>query len=212
MNSSMLEAYQAHGMVDIAVFELFFRKLPPERGFLLVAGLEQAAGVSRNPALYAGGSRLAVRLRLVRAGLRGVAGGFQFHRRRACHAGRHGVLRQRADAARDRAAAAGAARRNAADQHPAFPDADRLQGGAHGAGSAGQSSWSISACAARMAPRPGCWRRGQATSRASPAPPHVLGRREFGIPLVGTMAHSFVQAHDDEATPSSASPARGRKR
>ena len=28
----------------------------------------------------------------------------------------------------------------------------------------------------------------------------VLAGREFGIPVVGTMAHSFVQAHDDEAT------------
>ena len=28
----------------------------------------------------------------------------------------------------------------------------------------------------------------------------VLAGRDFGIPIVGTMAHSFVQAHDDEAT------------
>ncbi len=39
---SMLEAYRAEGMDDLAVFELFFRKLPPRRGFLLAAGLEQA--------------------------------------------------------------------------------------------------------------------------------------------------------------------------
>jgi nicotinate phosphoribosyltransferase len=39
---SMLEAYAAHGMADTAVFELFFRKLPPARGFLLSAGLQQA--------------------------------------------------------------------------------------------------------------------------------------------------------------------------
>jgi nicotinate phosphoribosyltransferase len=38
---SMLEAYSAHGMTETAVFELFVRKLPPERGFLLAAGLEQ---------------------------------------------------------------------------------------------------------------------------------------------------------------------------
>jgi nicotinate phosphoribosyltransferase len=40
---SMLEAYAAHGMAETAVFELFVRKLPPGRGFLVVAGLEQAA-------------------------------------------------------------------------------------------------------------------------------------------------------------------------
>ena len=39
---SMLEAYAARGMNGSAVFELFFRRLPPERGFLLAAGLDQA--------------------------------------------------------------------------------------------------------------------------------------------------------------------------
>src|SRR3974390_246095 len=39
---SMLEAYAAHGMTETAVFELFVRKLPPGRGFLMAAGLEQA--------------------------------------------------------------------------------------------------------------------------------------------------------------------------
>ncbi|CAG4913996.1 unnamed protein product [Acidocella sp. C78] len=39
---SMLDAYAADGMDDIAVFELFFRALPPGRGFLVAAGLEQA--------------------------------------------------------------------------------------------------------------------------------------------------------------------------
>src|SRR3954454_25216715 len=39
---SMLEAYAAHGMAETAVFELFVRKLPPGRGFLVAAGLEQA--------------------------------------------------------------------------------------------------------------------------------------------------------------------------
>jgi nicotinate phosphoribosyltransferase len=38
---SMLEAYAAHGMTETAVFELFVRKLPPGRGFLMAAGLEQ---------------------------------------------------------------------------------------------------------------------------------------------------------------------------
>src|SRR5437868_6634757 len=38
---SMLEAYAADGMRETAVFELFVRKLPPCRGFLIAAGLEQ---------------------------------------------------------------------------------------------------------------------------------------------------------------------------
>jgi nicotinate phosphoribosyltransferase len=39
---NMIEAYLAHGETKIAVFELFIRKLPPRRGFLMAAGLEQA--------------------------------------------------------------------------------------------------------------------------------------------------------------------------
>jgi nicotinate phosphoribosyltransferase len=39
---TMLQAYFARGMTDTAVFELFVRKLPPGRNFLVAAGLEQA--------------------------------------------------------------------------------------------------------------------------------------------------------------------------
>lgn len=39
---NMHAAYLAGGMTGTAVFELFFRKLPPSRGFLVAAGLEQA--------------------------------------------------------------------------------------------------------------------------------------------------------------------------
>src|SRR5262249_48902535 len=39
---NMIEAYLAHGETKTAVFELFVRRLPPRRGFLMAAGLEQA--------------------------------------------------------------------------------------------------------------------------------------------------------------------------
>jgi nicotinate phosphoribosyltransferase len=39
---TMLQAYYERGMTDTAVFELFVRKLPPKRDFLVAAGLEQA--------------------------------------------------------------------------------------------------------------------------------------------------------------------------
>jgi len=39
---NMLAAYLDHGLNDTAVFELFVRKLPARRGFLMAAGLEQA--------------------------------------------------------------------------------------------------------------------------------------------------------------------------
>jgi nicotinate phosphoribosyltransferase len=39
---SMLQTYYERGMTDVAVFELFFRRLPKTRNFLIAAGLEQA--------------------------------------------------------------------------------------------------------------------------------------------------------------------------
>jgi nicotinate phosphoribosyltransferase len=39
---NMVQAYLESGQTDTAVFEFFVRKLPPQRSFLLAAGLEQA--------------------------------------------------------------------------------------------------------------------------------------------------------------------------
>jgi nicotinate phosphoribosyltransferase len=39
---TMLQAYVQQGLEDTAVFEFFIRKLPAQRGFLVAAGLEQA--------------------------------------------------------------------------------------------------------------------------------------------------------------------------
>jgi nicotinic acid phosphoribosyltransferase len=39
---TMLQAYYERGMTETAVFELFVRKLPPGRDFLVAAGLAQA--------------------------------------------------------------------------------------------------------------------------------------------------------------------------
>src|ERR1700749_1472272 len=39
---AMMEAYLDQGMTETAVFELFVRRLPEKRSFLMVAGLEQA--------------------------------------------------------------------------------------------------------------------------------------------------------------------------
>jgi hypothetical protein len=45
---TMLQTYHAEQMRETAVFELFVRRLPPERNFLIAAGLEQALDYLEN--------------------------------------------------------------------------------------------------------------------------------------------------------------------
>jgi nicotinate phosphoribosyltransferase len=45
---AMMQAYLDHGDMQTAVFEFFARSLPPRRGFLLAAGLEQALDYLEN--------------------------------------------------------------------------------------------------------------------------------------------------------------------
>ncbi len=196
---SMLEAYQAHGMVDIAVFELFFRKLPPERGFLLVAGLEQAVAYLEN--LRFTPEDLAW---LSASGLFApdfVASLADFSFTGDVDAMPEGtqvfadepVLRITAPLPQAQLVetrllnlvhfqtviASKAARMVLAAPGRQLVDFGLRR--AHGA--------EAGLLAARASYLAGF--DGTATLQAS---------REFGIPAVGTMAHSFVQAHDDEAT------------
>ena len=50
---TMLQSYIEHGMEETAVFEFFVRRLPPGRNFLVAAGLEQALGFLENLAFSA---------------------------------------------------------------------------------------------------------------------------------------------------------------
>jgi nicotinate phosphoribosyltransferase len=45
---TMLHGYRVHAMDEVAVFELFMRKLPRQRNFLVAAGLEQALDYMEN--------------------------------------------------------------------------------------------------------------------------------------------------------------------
>ena len=60
---NMLAAYLDHGLTDTAVFELFVRKLPARRGFLMAAGLEQALDYLETLAFSRGGHRASCGLR-----------------------------------------------------------------------------------------------------------------------------------------------------
>ncbi len=195
---TMLQAYWQHRMDDIAVFELFVRKLPPDRAFLVAAGLEQALDfieqarfdeeelgwVTRCGTFAPGFADWLRELRFT-GDVWAMPEGTVFFAnepivRVVAPIAEAQWLETRilnlvhfqtviaSKAARVALAAAG---------HPLIDFGLRR---AHGA--------EAGVLAARAAYLAGF--AGTATAYAGP---------RFGIPVFGTMAHSFVQAHDDEA-------------
>lgn len=195
---TMLQAYWQHRMSGVAVFELFVRKLPPERAFLVAAGLEQTLDFIEQARFDDAELDW-----IARCGT--FAPGFADWLREMCFTGdvwampegtvffpNEPILRVVAPIAEAQwletrilnlihfqtVIASKAARAVlAADGHALIDFGLRR---AHGA--------EAGALAARAAYLAGF--AGTATAYAGP---------RFGIPVFGTMAHSFVQAHDDEA-------------
>jgi len=194
---NMIQAYLEHGETKTAVFEFFVRKLPAQRGFLVAAGLEQALEFLENLRFSPEELKWLASTGRFGAGLLDYLGSFRFTG--SVHAMREGtvffanepILRVTAP----------------------LPEAQlietRLINILHF-----QSL--IAAKAARMvllAPNKllvdfGLRRAhgvdaGLMAARASyiagfAGTATVLAEKTFGIPIYGTMAHSFVQAFDDE--------------
>ena len=194
---AMLEAYHAHGMEEDAVFDFYVRELPPGHGYLVAAGLEQvlaalgAARFSDEELAWASGSG--------RFGADFVEYLSAFRFTGSVHAMREGtvffpdepVLRVTApipqaqlletriiNLLQYQILVATKATRCAL----AAPDKQLVDFGlrrAHGAE------------AGLMAAR-ASWLGGFAGSST------VLAAARFAIPISGTMAHSFIEAHDDE--------------
>ncbi len=196
---SMLEAYDANGMAETAVFELFFRKLPPGRGFLMAAGLEQAVQfleamrftpdeldwLRKSSLCSAAFCEKLTTLRFT-GDVDAMPEGTVFFPNEP-------ILRVTAPLPQAQLVETRLINllhfqtviaSKAAHMVLAAPGKQLVDFGlrrAHGA--------EAGLLAARAAYLAGF--AGTAT---------LLANRDFGIPVVGTMAHSFVQAHDDEAT------------
>ena len=195
---TMLQAYWQHRMDDVAVFELFVRKLPPERAFLVAAGLEQALDFIEqarfdeaeldwvaNCGTFAPGFADWLRELRFTGDVWAMPEGTVFFPNEP-------ILRVVAPIAEAQwletrilnlihfqtVIASKAARAVLAAEGRALIDFGLRR--AHGA--------EAGVLAARAAYLAGF--AGTATAFAGP---------RFGIPVFGTMAHSFVQAHDDEA-------------
>ena len=195
---NMMQAYSDHGDTGIAVFEFFMRKLPARRGFLMAAGLEQALDFLENLRFSPADIEW-----LAQTGRFGKALLDELARLRFTgdvHAMPEGtvffadepILRVTAPLPQAQLAetrlinilhfqsliASKAARMLLAAPGKALVDFGLRR--AHG-GEAGL--W-----AARASYIAGF--AGTAT---------VLAGQRYGIPIFGTMAHSFIQAYDDEA-------------
>ena len=195
---TMLQAYHAQGMNDTAVFELFVRRLPPGRNFMVAAGLEQVIDylmalrfADEELEWLAGTQRFSRAFVDSLAGLR-FTGELDAIPEGTVFFPDEPVLRvtaplREAQLVETRVmnlvhyqavAASKAARVKLAARGKLLVDFGLRR--AHGA-----EAGLLSARASYLAGFDG-----SATLEA--------GRR-FGIPVYGTMAHSYVQAHDDEA-------------
>jgi len=195
---TMVQAYLDHGDTDIAVFEFFARTLPARRGFLLAAGLEQALDYLENLHFSAADIEWLKNTGRFNPKLLDYLGQFRFSG--DVHAMPEGaaffanepILRVTAplpeaqfvesrliNILHFQVLIAAKAARNVF----AAPDKVLVDFGlrrAHGA--------EAGLMAARASYLAGF--AGTAT---------VLAGEKFGIPLFGTMAHSFIEAYDDEA-------------
>jgi nicotinate phosphoribosyltransferase len=194
---NMIQAYLDHGDTDTAVFELFVRNLPARRGFLLAAGLHQAVDFLENLHFSSAEIEWLKSTGRFNNNLLEYLGDFRFTGE--VHAMAEGtaffvnepILRVTAPLPQAQLVesrlinilhfqsliAAKAARCVLAAPGKLLVDFGMRR--AHGA--------EAGLLAARASYLAGF--AGTAT---------VLAGRAFGIPLYGTMAHSFIQAQDDE--------------
>ncbi len=195
---TMLQAYFAQGMNDIAVFEFFVRRLPPNRNFLMAAGLEQVLQFLENLRFteeeldwVRKSGRFGRDFPDQLAGLR-FTGDVHAMPEGTLFFGDEPILRVTAPIAQAQLVesriinllhfqalvASKAARVVLTAPGKLLVDFGMRR--AHGSEAA-----LFAARAAHIAGFHG-------TS-------HVLAGAEFGIPVFGTMAHSFIEAHDSEA-------------
>lgn len=195
---TMLQGYRRRGMEDVAVFEFFVRKLPASRGFLVAAGLEQALHYLENACFTTQELQWLAESRQFDDALLADLAAWRF--RGDVHAMPEGtiffpdepILRVTAPLPQAQLVESRLINllhfqtliaSKAARCVLAAPDKLLVDFGlrrAHGA--------EAGLLAARAAYLAGF--AGSAT---------VAAGMRFGIPLYGTMAHSFIQAHDNEA-------------
>lgn len=200
---NMLQAYLDHGQTDTAVFEFFVRRLPARRGFLMAAGLEQALDFLENLQFST------EEIDWLRQNYRFTDGFLDYLAR----------LRFTGDVDAMPEGTIFLANEPTIRVIAPLPEAQlvetRLVNILHFQSVvASKAARMVLAAPGKQLVDFGLRRAhgaeaGLMAARASylagfDGTATVLARKDFGIPVFGTMAHSFIQAHDDETAAFSA--------
>jgi nicotinate phosphoribosyltransferase len=200
---NMLQAYLDHGKTDTAVFEFFVRRLPSRRGFLMAAGLEQALDFLEN-------------LQFSNEEIDWLRQNYRFTDRFLDYLAR---LRFTGDVDAMPEGSIFFANEPIIRVIAPLPEAQmvetRLINILHFQSVvASKAARMVLAAPGKQLVDFGLRRAhgaeaGLMAARASylagfAGTATVLARKDFGIPVFGTMAHSFIQAHDDETAAFSA--------
>jgi len=196
---TMLHGYRVHAMNDVAAFELFIRKLPRHRNFLVAAGLEQVLDFLEGLRFTAEELAWVEKSGLFPRGFAQELEGFRF-------IGDVDALPEGTVFFAEEPLL-----RVVAPLPQAQIIESRLMNFVHFQTMiASKAARSVLAAPGKALVEFGLRRAhgaeaGLFAARASyiagfAGTSNVLDAMRFGIPIFGTMAHSFVQAHDDEAT------------
>ncbi len=195
---NMVQAYLDHGETGTAVFEFFVRRLPPRRGFLIAAGLEQALDFLENLRFspeeidwLSGTGRFG-------QGLIDYLAGFRFT------GDVHAMAEGTAFFAEEPILRVTATLPQAQLVEPRLMNYLQLQSMV-----AAKAARMVLAAPGRLMVDFGLRRAhsaeaGLLAARASyiagfAGTATVLADKLYGIPTFGTMAHSFIEVHDDES-------------
>ena len=205
-------------MNEPAVFELFARRLPPNRDWLLAAGPRPHAASWSRAALRAARARLPALAGAVRRRVPRLPRRLPLLGRRRGDAGGHRLLRQRAAGPGHGAADRGPAPGDAAPEPDQLPDDGRHQGGPAwcsppaAASRAPASAWSTSRRGATTAIDAAMKVARSAAVAGCGGTSNVAAAMRYGLRPVGTMAHSYVLSFDDARRRRSAPSSRTSRR
>jgi nicotinate phosphoribosyltransferase len=194
---TMAQAYQAEGMGEIAVFELYFREMPARRNYLVAAGLDGVLTSLENLRFDSDDLEYLRGLRLFSAAFLELLESFRF--RGAVWAVPEGtpVFANEPLVQVIAPIVQGQLIETLVLNEIQFPSLAAAKAARVVKAAGGREVIEFGARRAQgedaaLAVARACYLMGAAGTS------NVLAAKRYGIPVFGTMAHSYIQAHDDE--------------